>query len=149
MKPKKLLAIGLVLFVVASVVTLAVKNVGRNLPAAGPLDDGVIVYYFHGKNRCPTCVNIEAYARDAIESAFAEQLRDGWLRWQVVNYEEPGSEHFRKDYELIVPSVVLVRIDGGAPTQWSTLSRTWQLVDDKAAFRRYVEQETRAFLERG
>jgi len=33
--------------------------------------DGVIAYYMHGKVRCPTCVNIEEYAHEAVAKAAA------------------------------------------------------------------------------
>ena len=36
-------------------------------------------------------------------------------------------------------------VDAKDPKRFKVLDRVWQLVGDKAAFQRYVEQEVRAF----
>lgn len=157
MNAKNLLAIALLLFVAASIVVLAVKSLREDPQAAqagsqaaqaaqSPAADGVIAYYFHGKVRCPTCRSIEAYAHEAVNTGFTEQLGSGQIQWQVVNYEEPGNEHFATDYELIAPSVVLVRNTAGSPAKSKNLDRVWELVGDKVSFVEYVQQETRDFL---
>lgn len=37
--------------------------------------DRVEVLYFHGKQRCATCIAIEKNAKAAIEAAFADELK--------------------------------------------------------------------------
>ena len=106
----------------------------------------VIAYYFHTTYRCASCRAIEAYSREAIESAFAEQLKDGRLVWKVVNVEVKGNEHFVKDYGLYTKSLILVNEARGKPTQWKNLEKVWQLLQDKQKFLRYVQDETRAYL---
>jgi hypothetical protein len=138
----------LLLFVAASVVALAVKNLrpGPQPAAAEVQRDGVTVYYFHGKMRCPTCQSIEAYAHEAVSSAFANELKDGRIEWKVVDFEQPENEHFAKDFELAVSSVVLVETRGGARKNWKNLPEVWELVGDKPAFIAFVQKEVRAFL---
>ncbi len=166
MKPKNILTVGLLLFVAASVVVLAARSLRENPQAAGtdgqpeeaapehraadaspPLSEKVIAYYFHGNVRCPTCRSIEAYAREAVQSGFPEQLEDRRIEWRVVNYEQPGNEHFLTDYKLAFPTVILVEVSGGSQAKWKNLDRVWQLVGDKWAFVEYVQQETRSYLE--
>jgi thioredoxin 1 len=146
---KNILSIGLLLFVAASIVVLVVKSLRQDLPADAwtPPSDGVVAYYFHGKVRCVTCKNIEAFAHEAIQSGFAEQLEKRQIVWRVVNYEQPGNEHFVKDFGLIAPTVILVRMTGGSRTSWTNLDRVWELVDDRGAFVEYVQQQTRGILE--
>ena len=163
MKPKNVLAIGLLMFVGACIMVLTVKALRPSPPAPiaaspaavpgvegppteAPTNDGVIAYYFHGNTRCPTCRAIESYAHDAVQTGFAEQLGSGRLKWQVVNYESPGNEHFATDYEIFAPTVVLVERRGGSQTEWKNLDRVWELVDDKEAFVRYVQSETETML---
>jgi hypothetical protein len=164
MKPKSLLALVLLTFVAASIVGLAVRSLRQQPPqqaeaettAAGAaaeteartISDGVIVYYFHGKVRCPTCRKIEAYAHEAVEIAFGPQLKSGDLQWKVVNYEAAGQEHFAEDYNIIAPTVVLVQMRHGAQQQWKNLDLVWELVfsGDKQSFLEYVQEETRALL---
>jgi hypothetical protein len=109
-------------------------------PQAAPQ---AIVYYFHGSTRCTTCKTIEAFAHETVASAFAPDLKAGSLEWKVVNVDEPASQHFVRDYQLYTRSVVVV--DAKDPKRFKVLDRVWQLVGDKAAFQRYVEQEVRAF----
>jgi hypothetical protein len=106
----------------------------------------VIAYYFHTTYRCASCRAIEAYSREAIENAFADQLKDGRLVWKVVNIEVKGNEHFTKDYNLYTKSLVLVNEVRGKPAQWKNLEKVWQLLRDKNAFLRYVQDETRSYL---
>ena len=57
--------------------------------------------------------------------------------------DEPANQHFIRDFQLYTRSVVVV--DAKDPRRFKVLDRVWQLVRDKAAFQRYVEQEVRAF----
>jgi hypothetical protein len=106
----------------------------------------VVAYYFHTTARCASCRAIEAYSREAIESAFAEQLKDGRLAWRVVDVEVKGNEHFVKDYGLYTKSLILVNEVRGKPAEWKNLEKVWQLLQDKSAFVRYVQGETRTYL---
>jgi hypothetical protein len=109
-------------------------------PAASP---GILVYYFHATTRCATCRTIEAYAKETVTSKFASDLQARRLEWRTVNVEEPANRHFIQDFQLYTRSVVVV--DAKSPKRFKILDRVWQLVRDKAAFQRYVEQEIRAF----
>lgn len=148
MSIKNVVAAFLLLFVAASVVVLAAKSLRQSPPAAtaeqGP--DRLVVYYFHGKVRCPTCMNIEAYAHEAVTGGFAAELGDGRIEWKVVDFEQPDNEHFAKDFDLAAPSVVLVEMKSGARGKWKNLPEVWELVGDKPAFVAFVQKEVRAFL---
>ena len=109
-------------------------------PAAAP---GVLVYYFHATSRCGTCRTIEAYTHETVTSRFGPDLLARRLEWRAVNIEEAANRHFIRDYRLYTRSVVVV--DAKDPARFKVLDRVWQLVQDKAAFQKYVEQEIRAF----
>jgi hypothetical protein len=111
--------------------------------AEAPASAGIRVYYFHGTTRCATCKTIEAYAHETVASAFAPELKAGSLAWQVVNVDLPANQHFTRDFQLYTRSVVVV--DAKDPKRFKVLDRVWQLVGDKTAFQKYVEQEIRAF----
>lgn len=107
----------------------------------------VIAYYFHGHVRCQTCRKIEAYSREALESAFADELGSGKLEWHAINVEEAENEHFVEDYKLSTKSLVLVDVREGQQKGWKNLKRVWDLVGDKQSFFSYVREETQAFME--
>jgi hypothetical protein len=109
----------------------------------------VIACYFHTTKRCASCMKIEAYSQEAIEGAFADEIKNGRVVWRVVNVEEKGNEHFVKDYQLFTKSVVLIDEREGRQEAWKNLPKVWELLNDKNAFVSYVREETRAYLAEG
>ncbi len=127
----------------------AKKGAAAELPTVVPpsaLPHRVIAYYFHTTYRCASCRAIEAYSHEAIENAFADQIKDGRLVWEVVNVDAKGNEHFTKDYKLFTKSLVLVNEVRGRPPQWKNLARIWELLHDKPEFLRYVQDEVNGYL---
>ena len=116
------------------------------VPDTGRVAHRIIAYYFHGDVRCVSCRKIEAYSREAIEQAFAGELKDGRLDWRVVNLDQEGNQHFTKDYQLFTKSLVLVDEVKGKQVRWKNLEKVWEHLQDKPAFFRYVQDETRAYL---
>lgn len=145
MNPKNIFTGLLLLFVAASLVVLGVKQLQSTPPTAEA--DGIVAYYFHGKTRCPTCQRIESQAQEAVQEGFARELQQGKLQWRIVNYEEPGNEHFAKQYNLAAPIVVFSEIRDGRQVRWVDVPEVWQLVDDKPAFVAHVQGQLRAFLD--
>lgn len=145
MNPKNLITIVLSAFVAVSMVVLAVKEIMRKEPFASESGKAqVVVYYFHGNARCPDCENIERYAQEAVALGFPKELNDGQIEWRVVNYNLPENEHFRNDYELVAPSVVLVR---RGTQSYENLAEVWPLVKQgKSDFIRYIQTQLRLFL---
>jgi hypothetical protein len=158
MKLKSVITGILLLFVAAAVVTLIAKRPAGSPPEKSAADlasatgdiqqlrDGVIVYYFHGNTRCPTCNTIEAYSKEAVETLFADELNSGRVQFQVVNYDESRNEHFMGDYNIGFQSLVLVDIKDGEEVRFKDLSAIWDLVGNKEAFLNYVQSEIRAYL---
>lgn len=159
MKAKRIAAIALLLFVVGSLAYsfgrefrgagLSDSDTGGKenlLGTAGQRPDRVVVYYFRATARCPSCITIENYTREAVESGFSDALGDGRLQWRVVNVEEPGNSHFIRDYRLYAQSVVVVEIKNGKQVRWKNLEQIWNLLGDKAAFIGYVQKEVGAYL---
>ncbi|MBN2253386.1 MAG: hypothetical protein JW701_06780, partial [Kosmotogaceae bacterium] len=62
-----------------------------------PVDYSVL-YYFHGTIRCKACLDMEAYAKEALETHFNSQYKAGTLRWEVVNIDLPENYHYLEDY---------------------------------------------------
>lgn len=163
MKPRHIVTAILIAFVAVSVAFLVIKERRPGAPetaapAAGARDadgaasvpavsTGMIVYYFHGTRRCPTCRKLEEYTREAVMTAFADDVKAGTIAWRAIDTDEPGNEHFVKDYVLTTKSVVLSAVRDGEETRWKNLPRIWELVGDKAAYVTYIQEEIRAFRE--
>ena len=160
MKIKTALTVALLLFVVISIVALIARESG-NYPRVSTESEAdnnavdtkmpenrIIVYYFHGNVRCPTCLTLEAYSKEAVETQFQDELKSGRVDWQVINYHETWNEHFLQDYDLSFQSVVLAEIKDGNEVRYTNLEKIWDLVGDKAAYIGYVGEEIRASLKR-
>ncbi|MDD5084441.1 MAG: nitrophenyl compound nitroreductase subunit ArsF family protein [Candidatus Omnitrophica bacterium] len=106
----------------------------------------VIVYYFHGNFRCPTCHKLEQYTKEAIESSYKDELSSGKLVFKVVNAEEKENEHYMKDYGLYTRSVVLSLVKDGKEIRYKNLDKIWDYVGDKQKFFDYIKSETNDFL---
>jgi hypothetical protein len=118
-------------------------------PEVKVLPRRVVAYYFHGNVRCATCRKLEAYSKEAVETAFAAELKDGRVVWQAVNFDDKQNQHYLKDYKLYTKSLVIVDEANGKAKRWKNLEKIWQLVGDKPAFLRYVQGELRAYLPAG
>jgi hypothetical protein len=168
MKLKTVVTAVLLVFVVVSVVFLVMKErrsgpPEATAPAAGApavsregagdaatapaVSTGIVVYYLHGTRRCPTCRKLEEYTREAVMTAFADDVKAGTIAWRSIDTDEPGNEHFVRDYVLTTKSVVLSAVSAGEETRWRNLPRIWDLVGDKAAYVAYIQEEIRTFQE--
>ncbi len=106
----------------------------------------VVAFYFHRTLRCHSCLQIEEWARQAIEYRFANEMANGIVAWRAVNIDQPENKHFEKDYELTAQSLVLVRMKDGQPAAWKNLKSVWELLGDYGRFTEYVQTELSSFL---
>ncbi|MFH0984919.1 MAG: nitrophenyl compound nitroreductase subunit ArsF family protein [Candidatus Omnitrophota bacterium] len=116
------------------------------LAEEAPAGGTVTAYYFHGTFRCPTCHKLEAYAKEAIENNFRNELASGKLSFKIVNIENKGNEHFVKDYQLYTKSVVLSLTRDGKEIRSKNLDKIWEYVRNKDRYENYVRDEVAAFL---
>jgi len=105
------------------------------------VSNGLVVYYFHGNMRCPTCQLIESQAHETIENHFASQLNTGEIVWKIANYEQDTDKPLAIQFDVSMPVVVLARMKDGKVEQWRRLDKVWAVVGDKAAFTQYVREE--------
>ena len=110
------------------------------------LEDGLVVYYFHGDIRCQTCRAIESQSHDTVQNDFPNQLENGQVVWKIVNYDKPEGAELAKEFDVHMANVVLARMSGGQVEEWKRLDQVWALVGDKPAFARFVRTEISEML---
>lgn len=71
--------------------------------------DVVEVLYFHGKQRCATCMAIEKNTKELMESTFAEKLKNGKLVFKSVDITQ--EETLADKYEVSWSSLIIVDYD--------------------------------------
>lgn len=109
--------------------------------------DKVIAYYFHGNYRCASCTKMEKYSRDAITMYFDKEIKQGVISFKTVNTDLSENKHFLQDYQLYTKSLVLIAVKNNKTLKWKNLEKTWQHLNNKNDFYKYVQTETRKFLE--
>jgi hypothetical protein len=109
----------------------------------------LIVYYFHGAARCPTCLKMEQWAGEVVAGRSSPALSSANIAWRVVDVDEVDNEHFVQRYSLLGSAIVIVRPERDGPEGWRSLGRIWELVGDEAAFKSYIADEAAALLEQG
>ena len=109
----------------------------------------LIVYYFHGTDRCVTCRKFETWTQEVLTSSFVDEIKKKRLEYRVVNIDEPGNEHFVHDYGLYTKSVVLSEIKDGRRTRSKNLEKIWDLARDEEAYKAYVRDEVSSFIAKG
>ena len=136
--------LGLTLLAISSfLTTVSIAQASDN--AAG-IDNGVVVYYFHGNQRCVTCMNIEELSKASVEQKFAKGLKDGSVKFVSVNVDDDKNEHFIGDYQLLVRSVVIAKIKNGKEVGYRRLDKVWQLHNDPEEFMNYFNTEANTLL---
>lgn len=119
----------------------------ENAPAEIPKPSHYLVAtYFHNTFRCPTCHKIEELSADAIRSNFSEALKNGTLVWRVINVDEPGNQHYNKDYQLYTKSLIISEVKDGKEIRWKNLEKVWTFVRDDQKFEQYVTSEIHDWL---
>lgn len=143
-KGKTVLTVFLLILVVFSIIAMVVREIKSPAIPADNMDtaiqtvvptaaDALVVYYFHGTQRCMTCNRIEELTRQAIQSNFAGQLADGKIVFRSVNVDEPENEHFIKDFQLVTRSVVMRKGD-----KFEKFDQVWNLVREPDKFSQYI-----------
>ena len=106
----------------------------------------IVAYYFNGNFRCGKCKKIEQYSQEAITKYFGKELKNGSLRFTVLNTDLPENKHFIQDYQLVTRSLVIVEFKDGKQVRWNNLGGVWQCVSSKETFLSYVQTEIQKYL---
>ena len=110
-------------------------------------DEKITVYYFFGKSRCQSCITIEQYTEEAVLEAFTPEIKRGAIEFHGINVETPDTQHFVKDYQLYTKSVIVSDMVNGKERRWKNLEKVWELLGNEKAFKDYVKEEIKAYLE--
>lgn len=154
---KKIVGIVLSLFVVVAIgfavmrevkVSASAITTSESAPAAEVSKAKVVdALYFHGTNRCYTCNLMEGYMRDVIASDFASEEKSGRLRFRSLDVQDPAHKNYIAQYQLSSISLFLSLKDQGKEVKFENIDKIWQLAGDEVAFKNYIRNEFRKYLE--
>lgn len=78
--------------------------------------DCVEVLYFHGKQRCATCMAIEKNTKEAIEAQFSDELKNGTVVFKTIDISKAENEKIAEKYEVTWSSLFISKWKDGKET---------------------------------
>ena len=70
------------------------------------------VIYFHGKQRCPTCMAIESETKALVEEDLAKQVDANIVKMRVVDFSTEDGKEIAKKYKVSFSSLIIVTNPG-------------------------------------
>lgn len=90
----------LLMFFALTIGVLSCGSGDNTAAAKSPEKDRVEVIYFHGKQRCVTCMAIEKNANEVVNTLFANELKNGTVVFKTVDISTPEGEKIADKYEV-------------------------------------------------
>ena len=91
---------------VATILLLATAAVFAQKPAK------LQIVYFHAERRCPTCISIEENTKKTLNTYFAKQLKEGIIKFQVLNVEDDKNLKMVEKYKAEGSGLFLTSVNG-------------------------------------
>lgn len=103
----------LLLIFVLFIGLISCGKVKNDASAESTENDRVEVVYFHGKQRCLTCRAIERFAKETVDSCFAN---DESVGFRNVDITTPEGEQFADTFEIAGSSLLIIETNNGRKT---------------------------------
>ena len=141
----------IILFILAATFTFQVTAVDSRARSHSGVEGiaqshQVKLLYFHRRFRCPECEKIEAGTRKALETYFPDAMADGRLVMSIINLDEPGNEHYTKDYNFFFNTIIVVNVKNGQDTGYKNLEDIWKIYEDEEALSKYIRTAVGGYL---
>lgn len=72
----------------------------------------VEIIYFHGKQRCKTCIAIEKETKALVEGELAELLKKGKVKFRIVDFSTDEGKKIASKYKVTFSSLFVVTPKG-------------------------------------
>ena len=69
----------------------------------------VEVLYFHGKQRCATCIAIGNGTQEVLKSSFQQQVKNGKVKFKEVDISTPDGEKLADSYRVAGSALYLTQ----------------------------------------
>lgn len=107
----------------------------------------VEVLYFHGSQRCKTCVALEKATKELIATQFADKVKSGSVKFREVNLSTKEGEKLGDKYEIAWSSLIIVRKQGKKEKYVDLTNAGFRYaVNDKAKIQTLIKNQINEFL---
>jgi len=112
---------------------------------SGPV---VNIYYFHGTSRCWSCITAEDYAREALNTYFPQELKDGKITFASINAQKPANfqeEGLAKKFDISYNSLIINKIKD-KEIGYENVQEIWQNLNNKDQYVALIKQKVESAL---
>ncbi|MBB4038253.1 PBP1b-binding outer membrane lipoprotein LpoB [Dysgonomonas hofstadii] len=104
-----------ILILLLAVFFIACGNKTENKQAENPIQEQTVttadasvvnVYYFHGKQRCRTCIAIENVTKNAIAENYKDNPK---IKYTEINIDEAVNKDLVEKYEIAFSSLLIAK----------------------------------------
>ena len=154
MKNKSLLVQLILFFVVAGLLVYfgslknnigASSNLNKDNLIEKPKAEQIEVFYFHSTARCISCLKLEEYTRNTINSFFQEELRDGRLNFKEINVDLAENKEIVQKFQAVGSSLKINEIYEGQDHIEEDV-KAWRYLDDENSFADYLQERIKSRL---
>ena len=78
--------------------------------------DGIEVLYFHGTQRCKSCVSIELRTKEMLDTYFAQEMKEGKIVFKAIDISLTENEPIADKYEIAFSSLLVIKHQNGDET---------------------------------
>lgn len=115
--------------------------------AAAQASPVVEVLYFHGSQRCRTCVALEEAAKETIASKFASQVEAGKVIFREIDLSTKEGEKIGDKYEIAWSSLLIIRKEGKKEKVYDMTEDGFRYaVNNKTKIQYLIQQKISEFL---
>lgn len=79
--------------------------------------------YFHGKQRCVTCRNIEKCTQEVLAESYAQEVNDSKIKMRVIDFSTPEGKKVAAAHKVSFSALFLVKIGTDGKEQLTDLTR--------------------------
>ncbi len=107
--------------------------------------DRVEVLFFHNHERCSSCLNMEKYTKEVVDTYFGKQVKDGTLALLIIDIEDKKNAAIIDDYQVVWTSLYINKWENGTESRHSMTEYAFLNVDSspdefKEGIRRQIEE---------
>ena len=138
------------------IVTATILSCGNNSPISS-MDKSVEelrnnmdanrveVLFFHNRERCSSCLNMEKYTKEIVETYFAQQIKEGKLVLLICDIEDKNNTELTDDYQVIWTSLYINKWENGTESRHNMTEFAFLNVDSspdefKEGIRQQIEE---------
>jgi hypothetical protein len=116
---------------------VATSPASLSTTSANSTFERVEVMYFHGNQRCASCIAVGDLAEKTVNTSFKDDLASGRLVFKEVNYDLPENAALKTKYGATGSSLWIGVYNSSAFHKEENI-RVWSLINDKDVYATYL-----------